>query len=141
MITKVEPGAFDDLTQLKLLNLAYNFIYRLPIDLLKPLVNLHYLSVEANNLAYFQLTDHVFKKLIYFDIYNNPLQCKCLESIRLYTKAHGIELEYDKFSEVKNGIQPECIINDICDPEAGEEFVKDYWQIFNNRRHIHDDLD
>ncbi|GAB0098778.1 Leucine-rich repeat [Sergentomyia squamirostris] len=135
-ITTVEPGAFDGLTQLKILLLSYNFIYRLPIDLFRPLVSLEQLVVQANNLAYFQLKDDVFKNLRSLEIYNNPLQCKCLESIRSYTKTHGIILEYDKFGEIKNGTQPECIINDICDPEAGEEFVKDYWQLFNNRRYI-----
>ncbi|GAB0098783.1 Leucine-rich repeat [Sergentomyia squamirostris] len=135
-ITTVEPGAFDGLTQLEVLGLSYNFIYRLPIDLFRPLVSLAELVVHANNLAYFQLNDDIFKNLKILEIYNNPLQCKCLETIRLYTKTHGIILEYDKFSEVKDGIHPECIINDICDPEAGEEFVKDYWQLFNNRRYI-----
>ncbi|GAB0098786.1 Leucine-rich repeat [Sergentomyia squamirostris] len=140
-ITNVEPGAFYGLRKLYLLNLSYNFIYRLPIDLFRPLVGLNYLSVHANNLAYFQLKDDVFKNLRSLEIYNNPLQCKCLETIRSYTKTHGIILEYDKFGEIKNGTQPECIINDICDPEAGEEFVKDYWQLFNNRRYTEDDLD
>ncbi|GAB0099132.1 Leucine-rich repeat [Sergentomyia squamirostris] len=140
-ITTVEPGAFDGLTKLRRLNLSYNFIYRLPIDLFRPLVSLQLLGVQANNLAYFQLTDDVFKNLKVLATYNNPLQCKCLETIRSYTKTHGIDFIYDKFSEVKNGIQPECIINDICDPEAGEEFVKDYWQVFNNRRYIQDDVD
>ncbi|GAB0098779.1 Leucine-rich repeat [Sergentomyia squamirostris] len=135
-ITIVEPGAFDGLRKLYLLNLSYNFIYRLPIDLFRPLLNLKLLGVQANNLAYFQLNDDVFKKLRSLEIYNNPLQCKCLETIRLYTKRHRIILEYDKFGEIKNGTHPECIINDICDPEAGEEFVKDYWQLFNNRRYI-----
>ncbi|GAB0099129.1 hypothetical protein DMENIID0001_149660 [Sergentomyia squamirostris] len=139
-ITKVEPGAFDGLTQLEKLVLSYNFIYRLPIDLFRPLVSLYNLAMPANNLANFQLTYDVFKKLELLDMYNNPLQCKCLETIRSYTMTHGIRFDYDKFSEVKNGIQPECIINDICDPEAGEEFVKDYWQLFNNRKLILDDI-
>ncbi|GAB0099133.1 hypothetical protein DMENIID0001_149730 [Sergentomyia squamirostris] len=139
-ITNVEPEAFDGLTKLELLVLSYNFIYRLPIDLFRPLVSLNFLAVDANNLAYFQLSDYVFKNLKNLDIYNNPLQCKCLETIRSFTKTYGIKLEYDKFSEIKNGTQPECIINDICDPEAGEEFVKDYWQVFNNRRYSEDDF-
>ncbi|GAB0095779.1 hypothetical protein DMENIID0001_112010 [Sergentomyia squamirostris] len=139
-ITKVEPGAFDGLTQLNQLVLAYNFIYRLPIDLFTSLTSLNTLSVHANNLAYFQLTDDVFMNLHILEIYNNPLQCKCLEMIRTYTKAHGIGLVYDKFSKVKKGTQPDCVIIDICDPEAGEEFVKDLWQLFNDKRFTHDNM-
>ncbi|GAB0089584.1 Leucine-rich repeat [Sergentomyia squamirostris] len=139
-ITKVEPGAFDGLTQLNQLVLSFNFIYRLPIDLFTPLVSLKHLYVHANNLAYFQLPDDIFKNLHTLEIYNNPLQCKCLETIRSYTKTHEIKFVYDKLSEIKNGIQPECIINDICDPEAGEDFVKDFWQLFNNRNYTEDDF-
>ncbi|GAB0099131.1 hypothetical protein DMENIID0001_149700 [Sergentomyia squamirostris] len=140
-ITTIEPGAFNGLTLLRVLNLGYNLIYRLPIDLFSPLVNMKYLAVEANNLAYFQLTYDVFKNLILLEIYDNPLQCKCLEMIRSYTKTHGIKFVNDKLGKIKNRIQPECIINDICDPEAGEEFVKDLWQLFNNRKYIQDDVD
>ncbi|XP_059614000.1 chaoptin-like [Phlebotomus argentipes] len=148
-ILTIENGAFDQMVEMKYLDLSNNLIFKLPLELLEKNINLKILLLSGNNMAFFRIPgwqkdtgkimpiNSTLNTLRLLHIQNNPLQCGCVDVIRSWAKNNNILLRIHD-ENVKNGVKPACIVNDGgCSINVRKIYVKDYWHIFNDKR-IHD---
>ncbi|XP_011639826.1 protein windpipe [Pogonomyrmex barbatus] len=76
-LIKIEPGSFQTLNKLKSLNLGENSIENLELGSLEGLIHLRSLNLRKNAIRQLPPALMRLKNLRHLDIYGNPFECNC----------------------------------------------------------------
>ncbi|GAB0100783.1 hypothetical protein DMENIID0001_168700 [Sergentomyia squamirostris] len=144
-ISSIAPGSFDKLENLNSLSISNNVLFQVSSNLFSKTTGLHVLSLSGNNMPFFDIPgwnkqtgeivekNTALNKLQLLNIYNNPLQCECIDLLQSWATKHNIFVRTtDRLA--MNGVKPVCIVNEAGCQAVGKDFIKDYWHLFNDAK-------